>query len=339
MARPRARGCELGDKACKPGLWHWFSTPTIPTTPTTPITSTTPITPATPTTHQDKGGHHRVWKTKTASKEVVIGPEPHQWFLPFACILGFHTCVGKSRTRGRPDTREVSEQRSQSQASPRPASFLCAAQTTRSRAGGGGRDSSAVGSTAPAEGERADEFTRLHKGWVGWGARVPLRRPGLSVLWAPRGPGPPECVEVGWSPGMARSRLALLLPPLLLLGLVSPTQISPEYQYFGQEGEGDTWELLRQQREKGKLAGGRSGVLKRSPQKPSLTSWLQTDPPALTAQFSTGHALRDWPLFSECVGFLSVSCFVLLNSLLCSFFGHLLIVIDAYIQHCSGVGH
>ncbi|XP_036044107.1 thrombospondin type-1 domain-containing protein 8-like [Onychomys torridus] len=49
---------------------------------------------------------------------------------------------------------------------------------------------------------------------------------------------------------MARSRLALWLSPLVLLGLVSPTQISPEYQYFGQEGEGDTWELLRQQREK-----------------------------------------------------------------------------------------
>ncbi|KAL6091351.1 hypothetical protein STEG23_030272, partial [Scotinomys teguina] len=52
---------------------------------------------------------------------------------------------------------------------------------------------------------------------------------------------------------MARSRLVLLLPPLVLLGLVSPTQISPEYQYFGQEGEGDTWEVLRQQREKGPM--------------------------------------------------------------------------------------
>lgn len=35
--------------------------------------------------------------------------------LPFVCILGFHTCVGKSRTRGRPDTskgwKEISEPR------------------------------------------------------------------------------------------------------------------------------------------------------------------------------------------------------------------------------------
>lgn len=53
---------------------------------------------------------------------------------------------------------------------------------------------------------------------------------------------------------MARSRLALLLPPLVLLGLVSPTQINPDYQYFGQQGKGDTWELLRLQRKKGKFS-------------------------------------------------------------------------------------
>ncbi|KAM7332772.1 thrombospondin type-1 domain-containing protein 8 [Alexandromys fortis] len=49
---------------------------------------------------------------------------------------------------------------------------------------------------------------------------------------------------------MARSRLALLLPHLVLLGLVSSTQIEPDYQYFGQQGTSDAWELLRLQRKK-----------------------------------------------------------------------------------------
>lgn len=99
---------------------------------------------------------------------------------------------------------------------------------------------------------------------VGWG--VSLGTPGLSVLWAPRGPRPRERAGVGWSPGMAQSRLALLLPTLVLLGLVSPNQIYPDYQYFGQLGEGDTWEQLRR---KGKLAGGGSD---------DLESRVQTDP-------------------------------------------------------------
>nr|XP_044995262.1 thrombospondin type-1 domain-containing protein 8 [Jaculus jaculus] len=49
---------------------------------------------------------------------------------------------------------------------------------------------------------------------------------------------------------MAWSPPALLLPPLMLLVLAAPTQISPDYQYFGQEGVGDTWELLGLQRQK-----------------------------------------------------------------------------------------
>lgn len=51
---------------------------------------------------------------------------------------------------------------------------------------------------------------------------------------------------------MDRSLLALLLPPLVLLGLVSPTQVDPDYQYFGQQGKVDTLELLRLQQKKGK---------------------------------------------------------------------------------------
>lgn len=49
---------------------------------------------------------------------------------------------------------------------------------------------------------------------------------------------------------MARSQAALLLPPLMLLLLVTPAQVSPDYQYFGQQGEGDTWEQLRLQHQK-----------------------------------------------------------------------------------------
>ncbi|KAM9242224.1 thrombospondin type-1 domain-containing protein 8 [Dugong dugon] len=44
--------------------------------------------------------------------------------------------------------------------------------------------------------------------------------------------------------GMARSRAALLLLPLMLPLLATPVQVS-DYQYFGEQGEGDTWEQLR----------------------------------------------------------------------------------------------
>ncbi|XP_070272334.1 thrombospondin type-1 domain-containing protein 8 isoform X1 [Myotis yumanensis] len=46
---------------------------------------------------------------------------------------------------------------------------------------------------------------------------------------------------------MARSSTALLLSPLMLLLLATPAQVSPDYQYFGEQGKGDTWEQLRLQ--------------------------------------------------------------------------------------------
>ncbi|XP_042526512.1 thrombospondin type-1 domain-containing protein 8 [Dipodomys spectabilis] len=49
---------------------------------------------------------------------------------------------------------------------------------------------------------------------------------------------------------MARSQPALWLPSLLILTLVSSAQVSTDYQYFGQHGTGDTWELLGLQRQK-----------------------------------------------------------------------------------------
>lgn len=47
--------------------------------------------------------------------------------------------------------------------------------------------------------------------------------------------------------GMARSLVALPLPPLTLLLLATSAQISPDYHYFGEQGEGDTWERQRLQ--------------------------------------------------------------------------------------------
>lgn len=53
--------------------------------------------------------------------------------------------------------------------------------------------------------------------------------------------------------GMAGIPAALLLVPLLLLPLATPAQVYQDYQYFGQQGEGDTWEQLRLQHLKGNL--------------------------------------------------------------------------------------
>lgn len=51
---------------------------------------------------------------------------------------------------------------------------------------------------------------------------------------------------------MARSWAALLLTPLMLLLLATFAQVTPDYQYFGEQGEGDTWEQLQlQHQEKG----------------------------------------------------------------------------------------
>lgn len=62
----------------------------------------------------------------------------------------------------------------------------------------------------------------------------------------------PERTGGSWSPGMARGLPAQLLLLLMNLLLASPAQVSTDYQYFGQQGEGDTWELLRLQQQKGK---------------------------------------------------------------------------------------
>ncbi|KAI2589059.1 thrombospondin type 1 domain containing 8 [Homo sapiens] len=46
---------------------------------------------------------------------------------------------------------------------------------------------------------------------------------------------------------MARTPGALLLAPLLLLQLATPALVYQDYQYLGQQGEGDSWEQLRLQ--------------------------------------------------------------------------------------------
>lgn len=51
---------------------------------------------------------------------------------------------------------------------------------------------------------------------------------------------------------MAGSPADLLLPPLILLLLGTPAQVSRDYHYFGEKSGGDTWEELRlQHQEKG----------------------------------------------------------------------------------------
>lgn len=146
--------------------------------------------------------------------------------------------------------------------------------------------------------------TCLHKGWMG----CALRDAGIVCAAGPARAWPRERAGVGWRPGMARSRLALLLPALVLSGLVSPAQIYPDYQYFGQLGEGDTWEQLRR---KGKPAGGGSKDLESSKGLPWPARYKQTlfGCVQISAQLSTGDAPRDWPLFSESAGFSSLSCF------------------------------
>lgn len=46
---------------------------------------------------------------------------------------------------------------------------------------------------------------------------------------------------------MTPSPVALLLSSLMLLLLATPAHVSPDYHYFGDQGEGDTWEQLRLQ--------------------------------------------------------------------------------------------
>lgn len=46
---------------------------------------------------------------------------------------------------------------------------------------------------------------------------------------------------------MDPSSTALLLSPLIFLLLATPAHVSPDYHYFGEQGQGDTWEQLRLQ--------------------------------------------------------------------------------------------
>lgn len=74
---------------------------------------------------------------------------------------------------------------------------------------------------------------------------------------------------------MARSRAALLLPSLMLPLLVTPSQ-APDYQYFGQQGEGDTWEQLRLQHQE-RVTAGPDMTVERGLICPHLTIWLQIE--------------------------------------------------------------
>lgn len=89
---------------------------------------------------------------------------------------------------------------------------------------------------------------------------------------------------------MAQSSTALLLSPLMFLLLATPAQVSPDYQYFGEQGKGDTWEQLRLQL----LGRGNCGRGKGAPS-PRFASWLQTDPPQWTSYLRPASRLAASP--------------------------------------------
>lgn len=154
-------GCKLGDPACKPGLRPWFP-----------------------------GQGQKRPPLSMENKDFQHGgrdeaPTTLAGLLPFVCILGFHTCVGKSRTRGRPDTRRDRKEISEPRESSRPGSLLCVAQTTPGRARGRwagqrrGRIQCACGGGGGRRRPGPYACTRVR-----WG--VPSRTQGLSVQKAPR---------------------------------------------------------------------------------------------------------------------------------------------------------
>lgn len=102
----------------------------------------------------------------------------------------------------------------------------------------------------------AEEWSgRVHCSPRGGGAE-PARSTSLRVAGREQQPLPlrsrraellPRVPHGRLDSGMARSLVALPLPPLTLLLLATSAQISPDYHYFGEQGEGDTWERQRLQ--------------------------------------------------------------------------------------------
>lgn len=90
---------------------------------------------------------------------------------------------------------------------------------------------------------------------------------------------------------MAGRPADLLLPPLILLLLGTPAQVSCDYHYFGEKSGGDTWEELRlQHQEKGNQPHAGGVMVRKGAPLPRFASWLQTDPPPGTANlFPSAH--------------------------------------------------
>lgn len=203
---------------------------------------------------KDKGSHHGGWKTKAAIAEVWRGSKRLQGgsLQPDA----FQVSLPAWGRAGDSDQKTAELKDSQLQLLAEPRSFLCAARTMTSRAEGGDEKSGRVhchrrrgeksrpGSRA--SGRLEDTHSR------GWRPRHPPTGTELTSQ-TPRQARPRNALGAVES-GMARSPEALLPLPLMLLLLATPAQLYPDYHYFGERGEGDTWEQLQLQHQgKGNL--------------------------------------------------------------------------------------
>ncbi|XP_020935119.1 ribonuclease H2 subunit A isoform X5 [Sus scrofa] len=184
--------------------------------------------------------------------QVWIGPELLQ---PGSPCSPMHSKCPYLRGQGRDaPTRRLRYLRSRGQARPGTGSLLCSARTMTRRAEGWADERS-----GPLQAqERGNGAGRVHVPASGGGRRA-AADPDLCA--SPRGWCQRRRLRAGLlfgarrrrlESGMARSRAALLLTPLMLLLLATFAQVTPDYQYFGEQGEGDTWEQLQlQHQEKG----------------------------------------------------------------------------------------
>ena len=165
------------------------------------------------------------------------------------CTLGVHTCVGKGGTHELSDARTRFLRAKGAQTS---GAFYSRPEPRRLGHGEVGGLTERSGPLQEAQG-RGSRAGRDHAPASGGGETRRLRPRPLHQTAGGDARG--LLFGARWGrleSGMARSRAALLLPSLMLLLLVTPSQVSPDYQYFGQQGEGDTWEQLRlQHQEKG----------------------------------------------------------------------------------------
>lgn len=204
---------------------------------------------------KDKGSHQGGWKTKAAIAEVWRGSKRLQRgsLQPDA----FQVSLPAWRGAGDTDQKIAELKDSQLQLlAEQPRSFLCSARTMTNGTEGGDEKSGRV-HCHRRRGEKSRPGSRASRRLEdthsnGWRPRRPPTGTELASQ-TPRRAQPRNALGAVES-GMARNPEALLPPPLMLLLLATPAQLSPDYHYFGERGEGDTWEQLQlQHQEKGNL--------------------------------------------------------------------------------------